>query len=136
MARHNVSDRTPTTTWLLRDTIHQLEELERAKREHAWEVRRTAAEFYFGRDKVYWGGRWAHIFQEQFSKLLAQGRDHTAIPRYDELAQEVASIFPEYQAEDGTARLWDFLLGPHDPMPPRDEIVRAAICQVAQEIGG
>ena len=136
MPNESVNDRPYTVARLLRDTTHEIEELERAKREHAWEIRRTAAECYFGRDRVYWAGRWATIFQEQFGKLIASGRDLTAIPRYDDLAQEVAAVFPEYQAEDGTARLWDFLLSPHDPLPSRDEIVRQAVLRVAQEIGG
>ena len=130
-----MSDSIVTVAQQLRDTISQIEEGERARREHLWEVRRTAAEFYFGGERCRHAGRWAHIFQEQFGRMT-EGRDHTVIPRYDELAQEVASVFPEYQDEDGTARLWDFLLGPHDPMPQRDLIVRAAICQVAQVIGG
>jgi energy-coupling factor transporter ATP-binding protein EcfA2 len=135
MPKKSVSDPANSTTKLLRDTLAEIEQRERDKREHAWEVRKTAAECYFGRDRVFWAGRWATIFQEQFGKLRSEGKDLTSIPRYDDLALSIVSVFPEYADEGGTERLWDFLLSSHDPLPPRDEMTRRAILQVAEELG-
>ena len=34
---------------------------------------------------------------------------------------------PEYRTDDGTQRLWDFLLSVRDRMPSRDEMIRRAM---------
>jgi hypothetical protein len=73
---------------------------------------------------------WRHGFVSRWGRLVERS-DYTAVPAYDEIAQEIATEFPEYGGDDGTERLWDFLLSPYDRMPPAEQLYRQAIRRVA-----
>ncbi len=56
------------------------------------------------------------------------------MPGYDEIAQQIATAFPEYATDDGTQRLWDFLFSPYDKMPSRYELIEEAL-ELADQSG-
>jgi hypothetical protein len=76
---------------------------------------------------------WRFGFQKRWGKQVAE-LDHTIVPNYDTIAQEVAWYFPEYQGDDGTARLFDFLFSPRSPMPSAEEMYRKAMDRVELEL--
>lgn len=110
----------------VRDCYRLIKEQEAAKRQHANEVRQTAWYIVKARSPGCWSF-WRVGFQHCFAEPVARGKDLTAIPGYDTIAQELTWQFPEYAGPDGTERLWDFLLSPYDRMPPTDELYRKAL---------
>lgn len=116
--------RARTKRQVMADLYAQVREEEQAKRAHANEVRETAWHLYWSNRPYTW--KWWRIgFQTQFGKRAGES-DYTVIPRHDTLAQEMGSRFPEFAGDDGTARLWDFLLSPYVPMPSRAEMMAEA----------
>ncbi|MDZ4819195.1 MAG: AAA family ATPase [Planctomycetota bacterium] len=114
----------------LRQLMSEIEDRERSKRQRGWDVRKAAALRYFGERRIN-AGRWANGFQASFGKLADLGKDFTAIPGYDTLADGLAADFPEYGGDDGCERLWTFLLSPHDRLPSRDVMFAEAVAQLA-----
>lgn len=104
----------------------QVKEEERAKRQRPDEIRRVAWTCFTAHSPGCWPF-WYHGFRKRYEHRLARGADHTCIPGYDVLAQQIAAEYPEYRTEDGTERLWDFLLSPRDRMPTRLEMIRRAM---------
>ena len=39
----------------------------------------------------------------------------------------MATVFPEFAGDDGTERLWDFLLSPYDRYPPAEKLYQKAL---------
>ena len=104
----------------------QVKTEERAKRERPDEVRCVAWTCFTAHSPGCWPF-WYHGFRKRYGDRIARGADHTCIPGYDVLAQQMAAEFPEYRTDDGTQRLWDFLLSVRDRMPSRDEMIRRAM---------
>lgn len=115
------------------DVYRELKELERAKRERANEVRRAAWEMATASTPASWPF-WRHGFLARWGQRIARGSDYTCIPAYDEIGQEIASLFPEYDTDDGTERLFAFLLSPYDRLPATEQLYRRAMDRV--ESGG
>jgi hypothetical protein len=109
----------------IRQAYHQVKAAERARRERPNEVRATAWWLFTASTPGSWPF-WRHGFASRFGRRLARGADFTIIPGYDEIGQEIATQFPEYADDDGTERLWSFLLSPYDRLPNRDEMMRKA----------
>lgn len=86
------------------------------------------------RRRPYAWGWWRVGFQHTYGARVERA-DFTAVPGYDGLAQEVAGRFPEYADDDGTARLWAFLLSPYDPLPRREVLMRRAMDRLEAMIG-
>lgn len=72
---------------------------------------------------------WRFGFQKRWGKRVEE-LDHTIVPRYDEIAQEVAWYFPEYSGDDGAERLFDFLFSIREPMPSAETMYRQAMDRV------
>ena len=70
---------------------------------------------------------WRHGFLARWGDKLAKGADYTCVPGYDDLAQEVAAVHPEYSGDDGTERLFDILFSPYNRMPSAEELYRQAL---------
>ena len=115
---------------ILQEAYREIKAAEIQKRERPNEIRATAWTCYKANSPGCWPF-WRHGFYATFKARLARGADYTIIPGYDEIAQEIATEFPEYAGDDGTERLWDFLLSPYDKMPSRDEMLRKAADLVA-----
>ncbi len=102
------------------------------------DVRATAWQIYTASRPKCWPF-WRHGFLARFGGRLARGADHTTVPGYDEIGQQIAGAFPEYATTtdtDGTARLFDFLFTPYDKLPDRDELYRRAMDRVeCEEVG-
>lgn len=114
-------------------TYCDLKDLERAKRERPNEIRAHAWMMFTANSPGCWPF-WRHGFASTWNHRLARGSDFTIIPGYDEIGQQIASAFPEYDTDDGTERLWAFLLSPYDRFPSRDELYRRALdlCEAQQ----
>ncbi len=110
---------------LIREAYRQIKAGERDKRRRPNEVRATAWWMFTASTPGSWPF-WRHGFVARFGRRLARGADFTIIPGYDEIGQEIATQFPEYAGDDGTERLWAFLLSPYDRLPGRDEMMRKA----------
>lgn len=110
----------------VREAAAEIRAAERAKRERANEVRETAWTMATAHTPGSWPF-WRHGFYSRWGRRIARGSDYTIIPRYDEIAQEVAWYFGEYSGDDGTERLFDFLLSPYEKLPTREEIYRKAM---------
>ena len=108
-----------------------LKQMEREKRQRANEVREAA--WCIATSRGCWPF-WRHGFLSRYGRLVARGDDITSIPRYDTIAQEVGWYFPEYADDDGTQRLWDFLLSPYDRLPPAEELWRKALAMAAMQM--
>lgn len=104
----------------------ELKAEERGKRERPNEVRAAAWTMHTASVPGCWPF-WRHGFLSRFGRRIAKGADHTVVAGYDEIAQQIGTWFPEYADDDGTERLWDFLLSPYDKMPPAEELYRKAI---------
>lgn len=117
MASQTLSDRRA-----FRYAVAEIKAEQFAKRERGIEIRKAATAAYFGDQFAIW---WAIAFKCRLGKQVADG-DLTRIVGYDTLAASMAHEFPEFSDDDGPARLWGFLLSPHDPMPQREEIERMA----------
>jgi len=74
---------------------------------------------------------WRHGFAKRWGARVDRG-DYTAVPGYDEIAQAIATQFPEYAGDDGTERLFDFLLSPYDRIPGRPELLERALDRAEQ----
>ena len=103
---------------------------EREKRAHPNQVRQAAWMMATASTPGSWPF-WRHGFLSRWGQRIARGADHTIVPGYDEISQEIASEFPEYAGDDGTERLWDFLLSPYDRLPSREDLYLAALDLVA-----
>ena len=111
---------------------------EREAREPANEVRRTAWHAVVGHNSGS-APFWRHGFAKRFGRRVDL-HDYTAVPGYDEIAQEIATIFPEYAHDSGTEELFAFLFSPYNRLPSREEMfrkafVRAAYCQYTPQPG-
>jgi len=105
-----------------------LKEAEWVKREQPNAVREAAWMMYTASTPGSWP--FCRNGFRRFARRIANGADHTIVPGYDEIAQQIGSEFPEYATDDGTQRLWDFLLSPHDRYPTREELYREAMDRV------
>ena len=103
-----------------------LKQQEQEKRERPHEVPSTAWVMHTASTPGSWPF-WRHGFAARFQTRLARGDDHTIVPGYDEIAQQIATAFPEYATDDGTQRLWDFLFSPYNRMPSREELIEEAL---------
>ena len=115
----------------VQDAYREVKAAEWERRQYANEVREAA--WCLATSPGCWPF-WRHGFLSRFGHLIARGADLTSIPGYDLLAQSVALRFPEYATDDGTERLWDFLLSPHDRMPTREQLYRKAVDMAEQAV--
>lgn len=97
-----------------------------AARERPNAIRATAWQMHTASRPGCWDF-WRHGFWGRFGRRINQGADYTIIPGYDEIAQGIASEFPEFDVPDGTDRLWDFLLSTYEPYPPAATLYRQAM---------
>ena len=126
MASQTLSDRRA-----FRYAVAEIRAEQFAKRERGIEIRKAATAAYFGDEFAIW---WAIAFKCRLGKQV-DGGDLTMIVGYDTLASSMAYEFPEFADDDGPARLWDFLLSPHDPMPSREVIERMAQDRLEYQAG-
>jgi hypothetical protein len=110
----------------------QLKQEVREEREHPNTVRETAWCYFTALRPGCWPF-WRHGFLSRYGRKLSAGGDYTCVPGYDTLAQEMASLFPEFATDDGTERLWDFLFSPYERLPDRITLYRRALEWVAGE---
>lgn len=110
----------------------ELKQTERDQRERPNEVRQAAWCMAVGSTPASWPF-WRHGFEARWGRKLARGSDYSCVPGYDEIAQQIAGEFPEYDTDDGTERLFDFLFSPYDRMPDRETIYRKAMDLVEWE---
>lgn len=75
---------------------------------------------------------WRHGFYARWGARVERS-DYTAVPGYDLIGQTVATEFPEYGTDDGTERLFEFLLSPYDRMPDRETLYQWAMDRVERE---
>jgi len=113
-------------------TYAEIKASEQAKREHANEVRSTAWMLANASSPGCWPF-WRHGFAARYGRKIAQGHDYTIVPGYDEIGQEIGTVFPEYADDDGTERLWDFLFSPYDRMPAAAELYAKALDYVTKQ---
>jgi len=112
---------------MVREAAAEIKQGEREKRERPNEIRATAWMMHTASRPGSWPF-WRHGFASRFRVRLARGADYTIIPGYDVIAQQIATQFGgEYARDDGTERLWDFLLSPYDRLPDRETIYRKAL---------
>jgi hypothetical protein len=108
----------------LREAYALVKQAHRDKRERPNEVRQAAWYMHTAHTPLsqsFW--RWG--FLSRFGKRL-ETYDYTCIRGYDTIHQQIAGMFPEYDAPDGEWRLWSFLLSPYDRMPSRGEMLAEA----------
>ena len=103
----------------------ELKQTERDRREYPNAIRSTAWMIATASTPGSWPF-WRHGFASRWGRKVAEG-DHTLVPGYDEIAQQIATAFPEYAGDDGTERLFDFLFSPYDRLPSRAEMLRKAL---------
>ncbi len=119
--------RRPGVPWsAVRAAYREIKATEIAKREHPNEVRQTAWHMMTAHSPGCWPF-WRHGFDSRWGHKLGSAGDYTVVPGYDELAQEVGQIFPEYADDTGTERLFDFLFSPYDKLPSRQTMYAQAI---------
>lgn len=116
----------------LRAALAEVTAEQQAKRERSIEIRRAATAAYFGPQFERW---WAIAFRVRLGKHFADGGDHSTVVGHDTLAATIALEFPEFADEDGTQRLWDFLMSEHDPMPPRAKLLELARDRLEYQAG-
>ena len=68
---------------------------------------------------------WRFGFSRLWGKKVSEA-DYTVLPWHDEVGQEIATIFPEYDHDAGTAELFEFLFSVYDKMPSRADMLRKA----------
>jgi hypothetical protein len=110
---------------LVQQFYAELREQERLRRERPNAIRELAWQLYTWNSRGCWSF-WRTGFRNRFQHKIARGSDFTIVPGYDVLATAVAVEFPEFDADDGAARLFDLLFTPYDRMPSRDELWRRA----------
>ena len=108
------------------EAYRELKTIEWEKRQRPNEIRAVAWMMHTASTPGSWPF-WRHGFASRFRTRLARGADHTIVPGYDEIAQQIATEFPEYAGDDGTGRLWDFLFSQYDKMPSRYELLELAL---------
>jgi hypothetical protein len=113
------------------DRYEMLREQDREKRARPNEVRQ-AAWWYATANSPGCAPFWRHGFVARYGRRVEQS-DHTAIPGYDEIAQEVGSRFGEFAGDDGTERLWSFLLSPYEKRPSREDLLKRALRELEDE---
>ena len=111
----------------------EVKENEREKRRRPNEIREAAWMMHTASRPGSWPF-WRHGFCARFARQLARGQDHTCVPGYDEIGQQIATAFGEYGGDDGTERLWDFLFSQYDRMPSREEMMGRAMDLVEREL--
>lgn len=105
-------------------TYRELRAMERESRVAGWELRREAWERAV---PVGCHPFWRHGFAVRFPRAFGDG-DRTLIPRFDELADELAEEFPWLmRADDPAEALFEFLAEPHDTLPSAAETWERAI---------
>lgn len=107
-----------------------IREAEKLKRERPNEIRERAWCMAVGPGCHSF---WRIGFQNRWGRRAAEN-DHTVVPGYDEISQQIAWEFPEFDRDDGTERLFDFLFAPYERMPSRSELYQKAIEQVELEL--
>lgn len=112
----------------VREAYCELREMETVKRERPNEVRQVAWTLATASTPGSWPF-WRHGFVSRWGRRVDQ-HDYTVIPAYDEIAQEIATEFPEYAGPDGAQELFDFLLSPYDRLPTADQLYRRAMDHV------
>jgi hypothetical protein len=100
-------------------------EREWEKRDRAREVRQAAWWLHTASTPGSWPF-WRHGFTSRWGRRVDRS-DFTVIRGYDEIAQEIAGQFPEWGGDDGTERLWAFLLSSYDRMPDRETMLEEAL---------
>lgn len=110
----------------VRDAYRQIKQTEREKRERPNEIRALAWMMAVASTPGSWPF-WRHGFCSRFGRRLARGADYTIIPGYDEIGQQIGTLFPEYADDDGTERLFEFLLSPYDKLPGPEETYHKAL---------
>lgn len=110
----------------VQDAYRHVKSIEWEKREQPNEVRQTAWALLNAHSPGCWPF-WRHGFYARYGHKIARGADHTCVPGYDEISQEIGWQFPEYADDEGTERLWDFLFSPYDKLPTREEMYRDAM---------
>ncbi len=106
----------------------EIKEAEKARREQPNAVREAAWCMATASTPASWPF-WRHGFSSRWGARVER-HDYTAVPGYDEIGQQIATWFPEYATDDGTERLFDFLLSPYDKLPTREEIYQKAISRL------
>lgn len=117
----------------LRDVKNTLQQLEREKRTRANEIRATAWMIHKASTPGCWPF-WRHGFRADWLRRVDES-DHTIIPGYDEIHQQIAWHFPEYDTPDGEERLFEFLLSPYDRMPPAADLWWEAFERIVDDRG-
>jgi len=117
----------------VRGAYQELKASESERREHPNQVRAAAWCVATARTPGCWPF-WRHGFLSRWGHKLAQGHDYTSIPGYDTISQEIGWMFPEYTGDDGTERLWDFLLSAYDRMPSSEQLYRRALDRAHREL--
>ena len=112
----------------VQEAYYELKEREWAKRERPNEVREAAWMIANAHAPGSWGF-WRHGFERRFGRRVYLS-DYTAIPNYDTIAQQIGWYYPEYATDDGTERLFDFLMSPHQTYPTRERLLREALDRV------
>lgn len=110
----------------VQDAYREVKRAEWEKRQRPNEIRSTAWFMATASTPRSWPF-WRHGFYSRWGHKIARGADHTCIPGYDEIAQSIGGEFPEYAGDDGTERLFEFLLSPYDKLPSREEMYDAAL---------
>lgn len=109
----------------VQDCFELLQEALEGRFAHADEIRRAAWGFATaGQPRLR--HQWRNGFAGKYGRQVA-ARDYTVIPRYDEIAQQIAWWFPEFADDTGCERLWDSLLAPPEPRPDWRALYRAAM---------
>ncbi len=111
----------------------QIKQTERQRRERPNEIRATAWTMATASTPGCWPF-WRHGFASRWGTRIARGADFTVVPGYDEIGQQIGTAFAEYADDDGTERLFEFLLSPYDRLPTREEMYRQAV-DLAQQWG-
>ena len=113
-------------TWAeIKDAYAEVKQAEWAKRERPDAIRREAwAMEMAGHPRSH--AFWRHGFLSKYGRKLAKGADHTIVPGYDDMAQELAAEFPEFDNDHGTEDLFELLLSPREPMPRAEQLYREA----------
>jgi len=101
------------------ECYRELRHYEQLARTRKWEIRELAWKTL----PMGHGGRLKRAYREAF-----EGGDMTMIPRFDDVAKELANTeIPELGQDDPATALWDLITAPKDTMPPADETMREAI---------
>ena len=95
---------------LVCDVKRDLAREDREAKDHPRSIRQVATYIAFASTPYRWSW-WRIALQDVWGEIYAE-RDHTAILGYDEIHQQVATQFREFDADDGEERLFAFLMSP------------------------